>query len=674
MMQQPPEADCHQDPILQALENLTTASDDLLPLLIALFDAVRPERSRNHAEALQRWRRMLQLLEAPRYYDGLRTALLTLFAQRRQISLYSESGLLPNTGFFSELHRKLVHRLLPELADPAELRDCIRLLFHRPYDAVWINAIPLEEQRAFWKLLTRPSPRMLEQISEACLVLSHRICAMGLEPELLRVLPQLKISRSPFLALHEELAWFTAEALRLEDETSPNEEDKRHLLVLTDQCHEVVRRAHQQATAVAGTSMSLTFLLTRLEQHLQRLELLMEVLAIRVQTVPDSEVVERWSGFLADAVLGELRRNSLRQHFADLAGQMALLVTENAARTGEHYIASDRQEWWGMLRAAAGAGVIIALLALVKIKGAGLHLPILSQGLLNGLIYGGGFLLVHLLHFTIATKQPAMTAAAIAATVSQTKGKLRDQERLLELMVSTARSQFAAVLGNVGVAFPLALVIGLTAGLLQYQPVSLGKARTLALELNPFTTLSLFYAAIAGIWLFVTGLISGYIDNLSAHSQIGPRIARLPWLQRIAGTTGAERIGSYISSNAGGLTGNLFFGLMLGVTPAVGQMLGLPLDIRHIAFSAANIGYAVATFNFVLQPSLLLSALAGVMLIGLINLLVSFSLALWVAMRSRGVSFRSVQSLFLPLRRRLFSHPLEFMLPVEPRQESRPPQ
>ena len=663
----------HADQISQAFETLTLASDDPLPLLITFFDTLRPDRRSDHAEALVRWRRMLQLLEIPRYYDGLRTALLTLFAQRRQLSLYSESGLLPNTGFFSELHRKLAHRLLPELTEPDELRDCIRLIFHHPYDAVWINTIPLEEQLAFWKLLTPPSSRMLEQISEACLVLSHRICVMGLEPELLRVLPQLKTGHSPFLALHEELAWFTAEALRLEDETSPNEEDKRHLLVLTDQCHDVVRRAHHQATAVAGTSMSLTFLLTRLEQHLQRLELLVEVLAIRVQSVPDSEVVERWSAFLADAVLGELRRNSLRQHFADLTGQMALLVTENAARTGEHYIASDRKEWWGMLRAAAGAGVIIATLALVKVKGAGLHLPILSQGLLNGLIYGGGFLLVHLLHFTIATKQPAMTAAAIAATVSQTRGRLRDQERLLELMVSTARSQFAAVLGNVGVAFPLALVIGLVAGLLQYGPISQGKASSLAQEINPFTTLSLFYAAIAGIWLFVTGLISGYIDNLSAHSQVGPRIARLPWLQRMTGSSGAERIGNYISSNAGGLTGNLFFGLMLGVTPAVGQMLGLPLDIRHVAFSAANIGYAVATFNFVLQPTILLSAIVGVILIGLTNLLISFSLALWVAMRSREVHFSAVWSLMPHIWQRLLRHPLDFFLPVDPKQEPRTP-
>ena len=417
--------------------------------------------------------------------------------------------------------------------------------------------------------------------------------------------------------------------------------------------------------------MSLTFLLTRLEQHLQRLELLVEVLAIRVQTIPDANVVDRWCTFLADAVQGELQRNSLRRHFADLTGQVSLLVTENAARTGEHYIAADRYEWWGMLRAAAGAGVIIALLALIKIKGAGLHLPILSQGLLNGLIYGGGFLVVHLLHFTIATKQPAMTAAAIAATISQTRGRLRDQERLLELIISTARSQFAAVLGNVGVAFPLALGIGLLLGQLHPAPITTTKACSLLNELNPLHTLSIFYAAIAGIWLFVTGLVSGYMDNLAAHNQLGQRISNLTWLQRLAGKQGAERVGTYINNNAGGLLGNLFFGMMLGVTPAIGQMLGLPLDIRHIAFSSANVGYALAATDFSVAISLAITALTGVLLVGLINLLVSFSLALWIAMRSRGVAFRSIRPLMPHLFRHFRNHPLDFFLPGSPNQEPR---
>lgn len=656
------------DAIGRALENLTASAADPLPQLIALFDALRPDRPRNTEQALQRWQRMLQLLEEPRYNDGLRTALLALFAQRRQLSFYVESGLLPNSGFFSELRRKLAHRLLPELPDPAAVRGCIRLLFHHPRDASWIDAIPLEQQQALWRLLTPPSPRMLEQIGEACQVLTHRICAMGFEPELLRVLPSLKTG-SPFLALHEEVRWFTTEILQVEDETSPREEDERHLLVLTGQCRDLVRRAHQQAAAVAGTSMPLTFLLTRLEQHLTRLELLVQVLAVRVQTVPDSEVEEHWSFFLADTVRGELQRNSLRQHFADLTGRLALLVTENAAHTGEHYIAATKKEWWEILRAAAGAGLLIALMALMKITGTGLHLPVLSQGLLNGLIYGGGFMVIHLLHGIIATKQPAMTAATIAATVSQTRGRLRDQERLLELIVCTARSQFAAILGNVGVAFPLALLAGLAAGLLQLEPVSLSKACTLAREVHPLATLSLFYAAIAGVWLFVTGLVSGYIDNLAIHSQLAPRITSLHWLRRLLGATAAERVGTYISTNAGGLIGNLFFGLMLGITPAVGLMLGLPLDIRHIAFSSANIGYAFISSNFTMQPATMLWACTGVLLIGLTNLLVSFSLALAVALRSRGVPFRAIRTLLAPLRQRLVAQPLEFLLPTEQRQE-----
>ena len=40
--------------------------------------------------------------------------------------------------------------------------------------------------------------------------------------------------------------------------------------------------------------------------------------------------------------------------------------------------------------------------------------------------YGLGFVLIHLLHFTVATKQPAMTANAIAASMGDSRGKARD--------------------------------------------------------------------------------------------------------------------------------------------------------------------------------------------------------------------------------------------------------
>lgn len=651
------------DRISKALENLANGSGDPLPKLVQLFDAVRPDNCLNNDQALQRWRRMLKLLEIPRFYSGLRFALLTLFAQRSHYNFYAESGLLPNTGFFSELKRKFVHRLLPELLDLDDLRDCVRAIFYRQTDGIWMKNIPLEDQITFWRLLTPLSRKIIKQISEAACILSRRLCAMGFEPELLRVIPTLRYSdKSPFVALNDELMSFVT---HLDDEQPVlDQSDKDHLLVLISQCHDVVRQATRKATASAGTSMTLTYHLARFTQHLKRLELMVDLLAVKVETVPEEEVVVRWSVFIVNLCQQELDRNSIRQHFADLLGVISLLVTENAARTGEHYIAADRQQWYLILNAAAGAGVLIGVMALLKISGYSLHLPVLSQGLLNGFIYGGGFVLVHLLHFTIATKQPAMTAASIAATISHTSGRLKDQDRLVNLIVATARSQFAAIVGNVSVAFPLAMFLGALGLLMNNKTVTPEKAMALLHELQPFSTLALVYAAIAGVWLFVTGLVSGYVDNMAAYGKIGPRVASLRWLCRLAGKESADKVGDYISNNAGGLFGNFFFGMMLGLTPALGAMLGLPLDIRHIAFSSANLGYALVALKFDAgSSSLVILSVLGLALIGLVNLVVSFSLALWVAVRSRGAHFSSAPSLLPLLQQRFFQNPRSFFLP-----------
>jgi site-specific recombinase len=60
----------------------------------------------------------------------------------------------------------------------------------------------------------------------------------------------------------------------------------------------------------------------------------------------------------------------------------------------------------------------------------------------------------------------------------------------------------------------------------------------------------------------------------------------------------------------------------------------LPLDIRHIAFSAANLGYAWQALDWQLPLQVVLVSVAGVMLIGMVNLMVSFSLAFYLALRA----------------------------------------
>lgn len=70
-----------------------------------------------------------------------------------------------------------------------------------------------------------------------------------------------------------------------------------------------------------------------------------------------------------------------------------------------------------MLTAGAGGGLVIAALAFIKIQVVSLGLAPGYQAFRVSLNYGIGFVLIHLLHFTVATKQPAMTAALLAAAI-----------------------------------------------------------------------------------------------------------------------------------------------------------------------------------------------------------------------------------------------------------------
>jgi site-specific recombinase len=101
---------------------------------------------------------------------------------------------------------------------------------------------------------------------------------------------------------------------------------------------------------------------------------------------------------------------------------------------------------------------------------------------------------------------------------------------------------------------------------------------------------------------------------------------------------------------------------MLGTAGTVGIILGLPVDIRHIAFSSANLGYAMVAFDFALPWPTMLWAALGVALIGLTNLAVSFALALWMALKARGVLFRQKRELLRCLWERFRVAPLSFFV------------
>ena len=585
------------------------------------------------------------------------------------VGFFADLGVAPPDGFGAEMRRRLIHRLLPEDYEDDQLKDWARRLFGRPRAASWALSVPADRwQRLAGLLRVDALPeasrrRLIGELVEAMKVLSARIAAIGVDPGLSRVSPDAQRSASPFLEQQPAVrTYLDAWIAGLNAGQTRATEDDRPVRVLLDQCRDVIRRIRRNIGRT-GVTVSLTFKLQRLLEIVDRLELLLDLVD------GEREAATRaasWMRFFRQQVRACADETGIGVVWRKSTELAALEITEHAGRAGEHYIATDRGQWWEMLRSAAVGGCVIALMAILKILIATLHAPPLIEGVMVSLNYGLGFVVIHLLHGTVATKQPAMTAARIAAEVDAAQvGSDRESwvPRVVELFVQVVRSQFVAVLGNVGVALPLAAFVTFVAiQLTGWSPASPAKAASLLDQLDPLG-LTLFYAAIAGVCLFLSGVISGYCDNLAVFHRLPRRVARMPLLVSTIGPRRAAAVGAYVEHNFGALCGNFLFGCMLGGVTLLGTLSGLPLDIRHVAFASANLGVSASTL-WSLQPwTMFAYAALGVMLIAIVNLGVSFTLSLMLALRARRLDVGGVGAAWRALVRRALSDPFDLVRP-----------
>jgi site-specific recombinase len=684
--------------MLAILERLDPNSDRI-DLLVDLVDKLRPRRAHDHAYARAQVRTLCQLLKGnPEQAWALRRYITTLLETRRHTSLYSDVGILSNDGFFTELKKRIAYRMLPPALDEHYLSDTLDRLLCRENDYQWIAAVPNADWLELFDTVSNAPPPLdaapgrarhvtLLGLLDAIRTLSCRVCALGLEPRLIHAHMEIEEVDSPFLMQNIEANVYLDQYGRLMAGEIEQMEDARHLLVMLDQCEEVVLKVRRRALA-AGTSVSLTYLLVAITQSIDRLRKLLFLVDVSGE-LPSAPTIDVEA--LADEATApsepptSLRRAaaiSLAQELAeahntkyrvrglvrDNIDLLARNVTENASRTGEHYIAEQRTELRQMFNAAAGAGVIISFMAMIKILLSYLHRAPLIEAALYSMNYSLGFMFVHVLHFTIATKQPAMTAARIAAALhesDQKGGRYRqaDADSMAALINKVFRSQVVAVLGNLATVIPFSFLIALGYWYLTgHHLVSPDKARHLIHDSHPWESLALLHAAIAGVWLFVSGLVSGYYDNKALYTRMGQRVQQLHGLRRLLGKERLERFGAYVEDNLGGLMGNAVFGILMGVTATVGYLLGLPLDIRHVTFSSANFAIAFVGLDYQVSWDTIGITALGIALIGMVNLLVSFGLALWVALRARKIRFYHGFRLLRALGRRLRAAPLDFFI------------
>jgi site-specific recombinase len=679
--------------MLAILERIDPHSDRI-DLLVDLVECLRPRRPSHHEYARAAVRTLRQLLKGnPDHAWTLRSYLTTLLETRRHTSLYTDIGVLSNDGFFTELKRRISYRLLPPALNDLYLSDALDQVLYRETDYEWIRAVPNADWLDLFDVIANAPPptdakpdraryTTLMGMLDAIRTLSCRVCALGLEPRLIHSYSRIENFDSPFLMQNIEVNDYLDEYARFLNGETNRPQDAKHLLVMLDQCQEVVGKIRRNARTI-GTSVALTYVLVAITQSIDRLRKLLFLVdlsgelpaapTLDLQAVADDATPPcapptspHRAGAIAlaqELVEAHNTKYEVRGLFRDNIDLLARNVTENASRTGEHYIAERRSDLRHMFGAAAGAGVIVGFMAMFKILLSYLKSAPLVEAFLFSMNYSLGFILIHVMHFTIATKQPAMTAQRIAAALHSSDGRAIDVDSMAELMNKVFRTQLVAVLGNIATAMPVAWLLALGyREITGHHLVSPAKAMHLLHEIDPLHSPALFYAAIAGVWLFVAGLISGYYDNKALYTRMGQRVRQLRWLGRLLGPQRLDRLAHYLEDNLGGLMGNFYFGILLGTTPTIGYMLGLPLDIRHVTFSSANFATALVGLEHQVSWDVAGIALFGVAAIGTVNLMVSFALALWVALRARKTHFNHGLRVLRALGWRFLIAPIDFFI------------
>ena len=572
--------------------------------------------------------------------------------------LLADFGFAPRTGLASEMSARLKRKLLPGSPDTIDASELFMMALPGGFDARWLAALTPETLARLVALLSdgqAHDSRWQRDLLDAMTYCAGQILSTGFAPELRLRMGAAARQAQPFHALIRDVESLRVEVLHGLRTPERLEQSAQRLRERLDACRSAAASVYLHFED-NGISVGVVFRLRQLRARILRMRALLECV---LSPTPAVHAVR----LLAHLVQVGQERRSVRVLLASNLSLLAAKVAERSAETGEHYITRTRSEYLAMVRNAAGGGAVMAFTTLIKFGLYALALSAFWGGLLAGINYALSFVLIQLLHFTVATKQPAMTAPAMAA-------KLKDihddngVEGFVDKVTHLVRSQVAAVLGNVLVVFPAALGLALLWARMAGAPVLESAQALKVFDSLHLLGPSLLFAAFTGVLLFASSIIAGWTENWFVLHRLDSALQYNPRITRLLGERRAARWAHFLRDNLSGLAANISLGLMLGLAPAFASFFGLGLDVRHVTLAAGQLGIAVASLGpDVVHQSALWWSVATIPLVGALNVGVSFYLAFLLALRAHNVTVGERARIYAGLRTRLRKAPLEFFFP-----------
>jgi site-specific recombinase len=613
-----------------------------------------------HSAVWKRERVWVSVLEASEEVrDRYRESISSLLKETVGTSLFAQSGMPNDRGLFSEAMDRFFRIVLPAPRSDEDLSKLLLRMFPTQQEVDRFFDIPPE---LFDRIVTLSAPsddaeawkRPLESMLESFCLLGARVQGLGLSEKLLVRSQACPVQESPFYRL-PRAGDQLIEAVRWGEGIN---EAAQNWKAVASECRAeldvIVKHLETK-----GVNLDVVYAMDVIEKSLWRMEIISGVLV--APSGPAKRITaER---LMREVIRGRIGDRSVRNLLHNSFRLLARKIVEWAGKTGEHYIANNREEYFQMWKAALGGGLLTVGTAAIKLMVTHHGLPLFVEGFLAGLNYAVSFVLLQNFHLALATKQPSMTGAALAKIIHN----CRDNERSDELVAYSARivrTQLAAALGNI-------LAVGAGCLAFSYLWKAIFGSPYLSPELadyavhslNPIRTLTVFYAILTGIILWLSSLAGGWIENWAVYHELPEAIAQ----HRLGAKFKPERLARFsesFSKNIAGWGGSITLGFMLGMTPVIGHFFGLPLDVRHVTLSSGTLMLGVGSLGFAtVGARALVWAFIGIGTIFVMNLGVSFYLALRLALRAQDVS----QADHLAIRRTFLRHlresPRDFFFP-----------
>jgi site-specific recombinase len=567
----------------------------------------------------------------------------------------TDAGMPIRPTLVGEFVRRLTAKLLPPVAEDRELEDLLSACWGDPATLIWLAGLPgglLSELAEVMALAQRTAwPELRDDAIDAVAVLATRICAEGLSDEARRAIHGDREIQARFLLLADQ---GIAVARSLKPGGTPAAELSRMAKALSEaeSAADAVTRRMAQHTV----SSDLVYRMERLRSWIGRCRQLCDLLSA---AAPD-RAFHRAHAFLVHVCTARLANTSLRGLLRDHTRLLARRVVLHAAQTGSRYIAAGYAEWRIMLSAAIGGGFVMAVALHAKLGIGAIRWPAGLEWLLFGSNYATAFAWMYLAHWSLATKQPPVTAAALAQTIGT--GHVPTMVGVVRRLM---RTQLVSVAGNLLAVVTLAVASSMAWRLATDETMLSDEASRHILQAHdPLGSGVLLFAVETGFVLYLSGLVQGWIANQAQGRNLARSVARNHLLCRLLPLQRRQIWAGRIAAHAPGFGASVLLGFMLAALPVIGRFTGLPCDLRHVTISAGSVGMALASLPECLVQTSGIAAMVGVIAVGCLNILIGFTCALVTALRADGLPIASAVPFLAIVVRDAVRHPLAYLLPI----------